>query len=443
MSEKPQAQNNPTPIEAPPPPPEARVRSATRLFIWCCAALVVAFLVWARYGKLDIVSQADGEVIPSTRVKRVQHLEGGIIRTILVKEGQEVEAGEKLVELDAVSPTTSVEELRIRINALRVDQARYRAEAEGAETIDFPPDLVEEQPALVEEARRLFRLRRKRLQNEIQAQVQAIEQREQSINEITARMRNTRESLEILRKQISISEELLRDQLTTEYKHLAFLKEESRLKSRLEEDAAKLKRVRAELAEERSELEGLTHAFREEAREELKEASQELDEFSQRLKKFSDSLRRTVVRSPVDGVVKSLYVVNPGEVVKPGETIMDVVPGSDKLVVEAHLAIRDIGYIQKGQRAVVKLASQDANRFGKLEGVVTSISPDAVTDKEGRTYYRVLVETERSFFEKGEARYNLFPGMVVVVGIHTGKRTVLEYMLSPYFTSLGFSLHER
>ncbi len=432
------------PDQSPPPPPEeARVRAATHLFIWCCAALVVAFLAWARYGQLDIVSEADGEVIPSTRVKRVQHLEGGIIADILVKEGERVAAGQKLVVLDALSSASSVEELRIRINALRVDKARFLAEAEVAESIDFPPDLVDDQPVRVEEARRLFNIRRERLENEIQVQRQTVEQKEQAIREITARMRNSRESLKLLRRQIDISEELLLDKLTTEYKHLAFLKEESRLKSRLEEDAAKLRRVQAELAEERAEASRVTNAFREEAREELKRVSQELEEFTERLRKFSDNLHRTDIRSPVDGVVKSLYVVNPGEVVKPGETIMDVVPGSDKLVVEAHLQIRDIGYVQTGQRAVVKLASQDANRFGHLVGNVTSISPDAVTDQDGRTYYRALVETERSYFEKDGARYNLFPGMVVIVGVHTGRRSVLEYMLSPYFTSMGYALHER
>ena len=132
-----------------------------------------------------------------------------------------------------------------------------------------------------------------------------------------------------------------------------------------------------------------------------------------------------------------------GEVVQPGMTVLDIVPAGDKLVIEAHLALGDIGYVQPGQPATVKLATGDARMFGNLDGIVKHISPDAITIPEEGTFYRVLVETESDHFERDGRRYQLYPGMRVLVGIKTGERTVIEYLLYPYFDKLYHGFHER
>jgi adhesin transport system membrane fusion protein len=413
------------------------------MLLWLTVGLMAALVLWAAVGRLDIVSTAAGEVIPSTKVKSVQHLEGGIIRAINVREGDEVVAGQPLVELEETFSGASVEELGVRMTALRAEVARLTALAEGREAPEFPEDLAREHPALVAQNRELFEASMARLNSELAALREAVIQRGQDIAEIEARLRNNRESLRLVREQISISDELLREQLTTLYKHLAFKREESQLVSNIEQDSAGLPRARSGLAEAREKIRKTEAIFHENAREELLKKRQELEEFTQRMRKFEDSLERTVIRSPVDGVVKKLHFVTVGGVVQAGETLVDVVPSSDRLVVEAHLPISDIGYVQPGQRAMVRLASHDASRFGRLEGHVVHVSPDTFVTPDGATYYSVRIETEGDGFRHGDFEYRLIPGMLVVAAIHTGRRTVLEYLLDPFLGSLGEALQER
>lgn len=166
-------------------------------------------------------------------------------------------------------------------------------------------------------------------------------------------------------------------------------------------------------------------------------------ELTQRMQKFKDSLQRTVVRSPVDGTIKSLYVFTVGGVLRPGDPIADIVPAGDRLIIEAKLPTSDIGYIEEGQTAVIKLASADAMRFGGLDGNVINISPDTLVTPDGMPFYKVRIETEDDHFQRGSQKYNLFPGMQVMANIQTGQRTVLEYVLAPLLNSMDDAMQER
>lgn len=431
----------------------------TKAFFYLCVLFCVSFFVWASVAPLDIVSDAMGEVIPSSRVKRIQHLEGGIVREIKVQEGDVVEVGQPLIELEATASDSTVEELNVRVKSLKTQISRLEAESRwfsgvsgdnGEESVDpfsikldYTEELQKEAPALVKQARELYDARRERFVNDIDGQREKIKQREQDIKEIVVRIRNQRQNLKYVREQIAISEELLQDKLTTRYKHLGFLKEESSLVSKIEEDKAALARSESALSAAKEEMEQISNTFHEEVQEDLRKTRRELLEFSQRLRKMSDSLDRTVIRSPAKGIVKSIYIMGEGEVVQPGMTVLDIVPAGDKLIIEAHLALGDIGYVQEGQPATVKLATGDARMFGKLAGTVKHISPDAITMPDKDTYYRVMVETESDHFEKDGLKYQLYPGMRLLVGIKTGERTVMEYLMYPYFDTLYHGLQER
>ncbi|WP_027720902.1 HlyD family type I secretion periplasmic adaptor subunit [Maridesulfovibrio zosterae] len=419
------------------------VKAANHLFLLLCIAMCISFIVWACFFKLDIVSQADGEVIPSSRVKPVQHLEGGIILKINVREGDTVTKGQELIELEATASDSSVEELDVRVKSLRVNIARLEAEDKGFAQPNYPVDIVKKFPTLIERSLKLFQTRKARLENDLDSEKERIIQREQDILQISSRMRNSRNSLKFLQEQIKISSGLLKDGLTSRYKHLGFLKEESKLKSSMEEDSAKLVKARSALSQAKADIKEITNSYYASVRQELQDDRRELEELSQRLRKFQDNLKRTVIRSPVNGVIKTMYVVSLGEVVRPGMTVMDIVPGGDKLVIEARLAISDIGYVKDGQKAVVKLASRDAARFGNLDGKVVNISPDADSTDRGRTFYRVRIVTDKDYFEHDGNYYKLFPGIRVIAGIHIGTRTVLEYILEPFMGSMSYAMRER
>ncbi|SDL39238.1 membrane fusion protein, adhesin transport system [Maridesulfovibrio ferrireducens] len=419
------------------------VKAASHFFLFICVAMCLGFFGWACLFQLDIVSQAEGEVIPSSRLKLVQHLEGGIVLKISAREGQSVSKGQELMELEATASDSSVEELDVRVKTLRVNIARLEAEDKGFDKPNYPEDIFDNFPKLIARSLKLFQTRKERIKNDLQSEKEKIIQREQDIKQIASRQRNAVISLRLLREQIAISSGLLDEGLTSRYKHLGFLKEESSLKSSIDEDVAKLAKARSALIQAQADINEITNSYYASVREEMQEDRRELEEFSQRIRKFQDNLKRTVIRSPVNGVIKTLYVMSAGEVVRAGSTIMDIVPAGDKLVIEARLPISDIGYVKDGQKAVVKLASRDAARFGNLDGKVINISPDADTTKRGAMYYRVRIETDKDSFEHDGNFYRLFPGIQVVAGIHIGTRTVLEYILEPFMGSMSYAMRER
>lgn len=422
---------------------DAGVGAAPHLFLLLFIALVGAFGAWAYLGRLDIVSTAAGEVVPASQIKRVQHLEGGIVREILIREGDRVALDQPLVVLEPTQSDANVGELRSRIASLRIEVARLEAEAQGADRIVFPADVAASAPGLVAEAAELLRARKERQQSQIASLDEAMAQRQQEIRELTGRVRSQKDTLKVLDEKIAIGEELMKLDLTNRYRHLDVLKEASVLQGRIEDDTAALPRVEAALKEARAKRDGVRSSFREDARKGLEEARRNLDEALQRLRRLDDSLQRTVLRSPVEGVVKTVHTATRGGVVAPGGSVVDIVPGEDRLVVEARLPTGDIGYVAAGQPASIKLASTDAMRFGPLEGRVVQVSPDTLLTPQGLPFYKVRIETAADHFERGRLRYRLFPGMQVVASIRTGQRSVIEYLLDPFLYSFDFAMRER
>ncbi len=416
--------------------------SATGLLLLLMILVTVAG-GWMYLSDLDVVSVAEGEVIPSTNVKYVQHLEGGILEQILVDEGAQVKVGQPLFELEATASMADVEELEVRLNGLKVDLFRLEAESSGWQLPDYPVSFQSQYPSLVEHSLKQFEKRVSRYQSERDAQQEQMRQKVQEISKIKARIANLRPSLEMIAEQIEISEGLLVDELTNRYNHLTLLREEKSMQGQLEESLAALEGAASALVEAEQLFEQIRLQFQEEARDQLEESRRQHDELSKRMNKLQDSLQRTTLRSPVDGVVKTLHIYTVGGVVKAGDVLAEVVPAGDKLVIEARLPPQDVGYIGVGQPAQVRLLSGDADRLGKLGGEVVFISPDTMIPREGEPYYRVRVETERSYFEQGALRYNLLPGMQVTTSIITGKRTVLDYLLSPFMGGLDTAMRER
>ena len=417
--------------------------AGTHLFLFICILACIAFVAWAWNGNLAIVSVAEGEVVPSSQIKTIQHLEGGIVREIKVREGERVTKGQPLITLESAATGADVGELKTRIVGLRIEIARLQAAASNAAKPSFPHKLKKNHPQLVREANQLFESRKRRLKDELASQRAIMAQRKQDIQETTARIKNQRRSMKLLKEQIAISEDLLKEQLTNRYKHLDLLKELARLTGSIEEDKVALQRAGSALKQASANKDSIRSKFSEDARTKLDAARRQLEEFTPRMSKFEDSLKRTILRSPVAGVVKTLHVVTIGGVVRAGDAVIDIVPEGDQLIVEAKLKTQDIGYVRKQQSARITLASADAMRFDGLEGIVVRVSPDTITGDDGEPYYKVRIKTERNHFRRAENRYDLFPGMQVIASIHTGERTIMEYLLDPFFNASDTAMRER
>jgi len=418
---------------------------------------VVSFVLWADNFNLEVVSVAEGEVKPKGETKSIQHLEGGIVKEILVEEGEEVSKGNSLMILESTLSDADVKELQARQDFLKIQTIRLKAEIRGSGGIRFPRQLAKNNSELIQQEKELHAARRKKLLNELKIADEKINQRKQEINEanaeireIEARLKNNRNSLVLINEQVAISEDLLKDDLTNRYNHLNLLKESNLLKSRIEEDMAVLSRLAAVVLRQKSSVrdtrslkKNINLIFSQEVHTQLEERQKEFREIRERLRKAKDNLKRTVLRSPVNGIVKKIRIVTKGGVVPPGGKVIDIIPAEGGLVVEARMPPYDIGYVSVGQKGTIKLKSTDAIRFGNVAVKVAHISPDTFADSDGSAYYKVILEPETDYFEKKSTRYNLVPGVEVVSSIHTGERSVLKYIFEPFLTSADSAFQER
>ncbi|MBF0211011.1 MAG: HlyD family type I secretion periplasmic adaptor subunit [Desulfamplus sp.] len=415
----------------------------SQLFIVMSILTVLLSIIWSAYGELDVVSIADGEVVPSSRVKTIQHLEGGIIREILVKEGDEVKSGQSIVILESTSSNADVAEQSIHLKSLEITIARLNAEINGHKTLIIPEAIKQVEPQLTNNALAMFKTRRERVENQIQVQLELINQYKFQIEEIQARLSGNTSMRSFVEEQVGISQKLLQHNLSNRMNHLDLLKQLADLKGQQRIDQASLKKIAASIKEAESRLALVKTTFIEEAQNELREAQRTAQIIYERLNKNQDSLRRTVLRSPVDGAVKSLLFVTIGGIVPPGGAVAEIVPSDDRLIIEARLPIGDIGYVQTGQPVMVRLNSSDGVRFGHINGEVIHISPDSTIIKESPPFYKIKITTEQDYFGKPDKQYRLFPGMLMQCSIITGKRSVLEYLLQPFILSFETALHER
>nr|CRH05706.1 putative Type I secretion membrane fusion protein, HlyD family [Candidatus Magnetococcus massalia] len=419
------------------------IRRSHHMVVGLLLLLLVLVGWWMTRFSLDVVSITQGEVVPYSQVKQVQHLEGGIVRRILVREGDKVTAGQPLIELQSISRGADMEEIDARLLTLKLEVARLQAEAQGLIRPNFDDELAKRHPQLVERSLNLFQSRQRSHQQTLSALREEAVQKQRIIQQVEAKLRNRRERLKLVKEQVNISKKLLARDISNRFDHLNLLKEANAIQGEIDSDSMSRLRSQAALKKARAELAESDFTFKSDAQERLSELRSELTEMLARRNKFADSLSRMVLTAPVDGVIKSLHVVTEGGVLAPGATAVELVPGGDRLIIEARLAIQDIGYVSVDQSAQVMLASSDAARFGRIQGRVMHISPDSLLTEGGDPYYKVHIETQQSAFEQGSLRYRLFPGLMVQAMIHTGQRTLLEYMVSPFLSYMGGALSER
>ncbi|MBF0358492.1 MAG: HlyD family type I secretion periplasmic adaptor subunit [Magnetococcales bacterium] len=424
-------------------PDSVMLTSGNHIFLFVICFGFLALLAWSAIGRLDIVSSATGEVIPASQIKEIQHLEGGIVSKIMVKEGDRVVAGQPLIALESVGAESDVVDLKIRRINAKIKTIRLKAELSGATSLVFPEELQEQFPNLVRRSTDLFISRLKRRDSQVQAQKEVVLQRKHEIAGTLARLKSNRTIANLFREQIKISKKLLKKDLANRMQHITLLIDEARLQGQISEDQEALRRIKSSIQEAEAKEKTIWNAFQEEAQKELIETVSEEEKLSQQLLKFEDSFKRAVLLAPVDGVIKTLHVVTVGGVVPPGGTVIELVPGKDQLIIEAELQTQDIGFVQVGQKVTIRLASADAARLGIIEGSVSSISPDTYINKDGLSFYKIQVTTKQYYFEQQGAKYPLVPGMQVICSIITGDRTVLNFFLEPLLGSAGTALQER
>ncbi|WP_086931720.1 HlyD family type I secretion periplasmic adaptor subunit [Agarilytica rhodophyticola] len=435
---------------------------ASRTLLMLFILTVIIFYLWASFRSLSIVALADGEIVPASDVKLVQHREGGIIRSIDVKEGDFVKQGQVLLRLDPTIQNADVAELEQRLYSLYIKETRLLAELEQYETFDFIEHyhklihtdnkgsprqslLIENFPATrLQQEQNIFYSRRKQLQRQQAVQQQLVAQHLFHNEEIAARLSKNIASITLIQEQVNISDHLLQESLSNRMSHIDLLRRLAEIKGEIAEDKAALKRTEAMAEESKKRLALLSDVFLLGVREALQETQETLHVLEQRLLKNTDSLQRTTVTAPVTGVIKSLYVSTLGGVISAGAVIADIVPLNDELVVEARLAIADVGYVFPQQKVLLRLASAEGLRFKAVDGIVEQLSPDTLVTEEGKAYFRVRIRAPQSYFvnNSGEA-FRWVPGLLVQCQILIGERTIMDYILQPFIRPFHLAMRER
>lgn len=370
-------------------------RRTSQWLLWSTLLTLTAAVTWASLFELDEVTRGQGKVIPASREQVVQSLDSGVVAEILVREGSVVRKDDVLIRLDDARSRPVFREAVEKKLALAALAVRLRAEAYGSALVfgkDIPAELANRER-------------------------QAYAARRQSLEDALASLKRSQEALN---REIAMTEPMTKEGLISEV------------------DLLRLKRQLADLSGQISER---RNRYATDAANELVRVESELSQTRENASAREDAFVRTVIKSPMDGVVKNVQITTIGGVVQPGMPILEIVPTQDEMLVEAYVKPAEVAFLKPGMTAMVKLTAYDYNRFGGLQSVIEHISPDTLRDEKQRRpgnameleegYYRLLLRITETDLERKGLRIQPLPGMTASVDIKTGQKTVIEYLFRP------------
>lgn len=414
---------------------------AANLLLLIITGLLGLSIVWAAFADLDEVTRGQGRVIPSKHLQVIQNLEGGIVEAILVRQGQDVEAGDVLVRLDNTQFNAVFLQGQESYNSLTARIARLEAEANDT-PLRFDPALEESAPQLVASERALHNARQAEFLSSVQVEEAKLTQRRQSLDEARVGMATALETEQLATAEVNMLSPLVERGIEPRLELLRAEQRRAEARGAYKTSELAASRAEASVAEVEFNLKSLQERFRAEAFEQLSAAKAELSAMLQELPALQDRVARTDIRAPISGTVNRIHVATVGGVIRPGEPIVEIVPHDGSLLVEAFINPSDIAFLRPGQDAQVKLTAYDYSVYGYLQGKVETISADAIANEDGESFYRIEVRTEGSSLKGDEGELQIIPGMVAEVDILNGKRSVLDYILKPISNVKSRALRE-
>lgn len=419
----------------------AQISRASLFMLWSITSFFVLMFIWIAVAEVDNVTRADGRVIPSAKMQVIQNFEGGIVTEILVKQGQSVLAGQRLVALSAVQHDGDMKSRQQQVLALEARAARLSALASG-QSPKFPqsvatfPELV-----AVETASYLS----KKLEQESQVSVlnAQVEQKNRELEESRISLQATRKSLELGREERATVARMVERGLEPRLELVRIDRSFAEQEGRVNAATVAIERLGSAILEINARKDAMTRQFRSDALNELNRTMADLAPLKQSMPALLDKVNRTEIKAPMKGIVNRVFVTTVGGTVRPGDPIVEVVPGDDELVVEAMVSPKDIGFVKLGQLARVKITAYDYSIFGSMEGHVQSISGDAVPNEKGEAFFQVRIATKTKAIEVIDKKLPIMPGMQAQIDIITGKKTILQFLSKPIVAVKENAFRER
>jgi len=417
-----------------------------RAILGLVALVIASFVAWAAIAKINEIARGEGKVIPVSKSQIIQSSEPGVVQQIAVVLGQVVRKGQLLVQLDNTTTTSTLGESVAKARALGAKVARLKLEEEGKydEPYNCPEDILAVAKEVCANEAQLFAADRASYTNKLGVLKERVRQRENELSEAHANIDRLTQNIDGAQRQYDLISPLAKKKLVAETEVLKTERDLTDQQGQLKVYQESLDRLQAAVQEAKLQLGDLALELRQQALTDKAQALAELSVVDETVRGASDRVKRTDIRSPVDGIVNTLEVNTIGAYVDPGRVIAGIVPTADTLLVEAKISPRDVAFIRRGQPAIVKITAYDFSIFGGLEGIVENISADSLVEKEkGETYYLVQVKTDKSELARDGKTYPIIPGMVASVEIMTGSKTVLSYLMKPINKARTEALTER
>lgn len=400
-----------------------------------------AFVIWAAFTNVPEIAVTEGQVIPSGQVQTVQHLEGGIVDTILARDGDLVEAGDIIVKLDPAQAISDLEQTRAREATLLIKAERLRAIAEERKP-DFS-QMPSGYDRLISDNMAIFNSQAQARDTARSVILSQLEQKRSDLKLLESQEKSLRDQLVPLKEEMTMRQELVSKGLVSRVVFLDTKRELTRVEGELsrligQEVTAReaLSEVENRLIDNKSSLQKLTM-------DDLSTTINELAQVQESIGRLEDRVKRLNVISPVRGLVKGLTVKNKGAVIQAGGTVCEVVPVQTDMKVDAKINTKDIGHLKVGQPVRVKVTTYDFARYGAVEGTLSKVSASSFVDEKGNPFFKGVIDLKHNYVGDQKDLYVVHPGMSVTAEIITGDKTLLQYMLKPIFTQIQQSFHER
>jgi len=391
-------------------------------------AFFLCAILWMAFSEIDEVVRGEGKVVPSGQTKVLQHQEGGIVAEVLVAEGDKVALNQPIYKLDQAFFTADLKEKDTELLSLMAKEQRLAALIEEKSAPSFSQDIQQKAPQIIQNEYQIFSSERQNMESRLGAANQKIEQRKLEIREQEIKFKNLSLELDMSRETAQISEQLMKSGAGSRKEYLAELSKKQTLVTQLDEIRNQIPVTKEKLKEAMHEAGSIRTEIRTKYLNELKEVRTKKSQLSEQSEASSDRAKRLLITSPVNGVVNKLYFHTVGGAIKAGDKVAEITPLEGGLMIEANIAAADRARIWVNQKATIEVTAYDYAKYGRIDGLLVSISPDSFTNQKGNIFYEVKVKAAKDRFGPNEL---IMPGMVANVNIVTGKRTILDYIMMP------------
>lgn len=389
----------------------------------------LSFLLWGSVSTINLHVRGVGKIIPSGKVRAIQHLEGGIIKEIRIKEGQTVRNNSVLFQLENIRADSEMKEIQVTLMAMKIKRIRLNAELDLKEKVEFPEVYKKKYSLICESERQLFQSRTAELYEKQQGLKKQMDQKVLKLDESRSTIGNIKKEMKNATQQRNINKRLYKAGAISRSQYLDTDSKVKNFNTRISKLQKEMPVVKSEISEILNLLEEAKQKWRYAVSGELSRTDVDIKKLDERIKSFNDAVERKDVLSPLNGIVKKIYVNTIGGVVQPGETIAEIIPLKDTLVVEANVMTEDRGKIWVGLPVIAKVTAYDYSVYGGVDGKLIYISADSFIDNQNQQFYQVRIELEKS--EIGNER-PLLPGMAVEINILANEISILNAILSPF-----------